>query len=68
MTALNYPPRTFQNCANCHYCLPEGDNQWTCRRRAPAVPAMDPDALTVWPLVQGRSWCGEWTPLNDVDD
>lgn len=62
MTALNYPPRTFQNCANCHYFVATAD--WSeCRRHPPEI------GLTFcWPQVTDRDWCGEWTPLNDVPD
>lgn len=68
MANSNYPPRSLQRRQNCYYCLPENDTEWTCRRRAPEVPPIDPDALTTWPLVQAESWCGEWTPRHDVVD
>lgn len=56
-TAPRETPEQLRRCGNCRFF----DNLTeTCRRRAPTIAGVPPDAF--WARVDATEWCGEFEP------
>jgi hypothetical protein len=59
----------MEYCGNCRFWKEHGDMEMGfCRRRAPAVPMVEPDNIhehDLWPMTFLEWWCGEWKSKPD---
>lgn len=50
-----------QTCETCAYCA-KVDTTLECRFRPPVVLMVSDYPRSLWPEVDAKDWCGEWSP------